>query len=187
LVAVLAGLAIFPIVFANGLEPGAGPGLIFQTLPVAFGQMPFGAFFGALFFMLLVFAAWTSAISLLEPMVAYLVENRGFSRVRASLLAGLTVWALGIACLLSLNEWSGFTIFGKGILDLFDYLTANILLPLGGIFIAIFAGWVLDQQVTRDELGASNGARLYRVWRGLIRWFAPLCVILVFFNAVGLI
>ncbi|MBK1703505.1 sodium-dependent transporter [Halochromatium glycolicum] len=187
LVAVLAGLAIFPIVFANGLEPGAGPGLIFQTLPVAFGQMPFGAFFGALFFMLLVFAAWTSAISLLEPMVAYLVENRGFSRVRASLLAGVTVWALGIACLLSLNEWSGFTIFGKGILDLFDYLTANILLPLGGIFIAIFAGWVLDQQVTRDELGASNGARLYRVWRGLIRWFAPLCVILVFFNAVGLI
>jgi NSS family neurotransmitter:Na+ symporter len=149
--------------------------------------MPFGAFFGVLFFVLLVFAAWTSAISLLEPMVAYLVENRGFSRVRASLLAGFTVWLLGIACLLSLNAWSEFTLFGKGILDLFDYLTANVLLPLGGIFIAIFAGRVLDQQVTRTELGVSNGERLYRIWRWLIRWFAPLCVILVFLHAVGLI
>jgi NSS family neurotransmitter:Na+ symporter len=187
LVAVLAGLAIFPIVFANGLDPGEGPGLIFQTLPVAFGHMPFGSVFGVLFFVLLVFAAWTSAISLLEPMVAYLVENRGFSRVRASLLAGVTVWLLGIACLLSLNEWSGFTVFGKGVLDLFDYLTANVLLPLGGIFIAIFAGWILDRDVTRDELGCDSSHLLYRVWRGLIRWFAPLCVILVFLNAVGLI
>jgi neurotransmitter:Na+ symporter, NSS family len=87
-VALLAGLAIFPIVFAHGLEPGSGPGLIFKTLPIAFGEMPGGAFFGALFFLLLVFAAWTSAISLLEPVVAWLVENRGFSRVRASVLAG---------------------------------------------------------------------------------------------------
>jgi len=187
LVALLAGLAIFPIVFAHGLEPGAGPGLIFETLPVAFGQMPFGAFFGSLFFVLLVFAAWTSAISLLEPMVAYLVENKGFSRVRASMLAGVTVWLLGIACLLSLNEWSGFTVFGKGILDLFDYLTANVLLPLGGVFIAIFAGWVLDEQVSRQELGVSNGAVLFRLWRVLIRYVAPLCVILVFLNAIGLI
>ncbi len=187
LVALLAGLAIFPIVFANGLEPGAGPGLIFETLPVAFGQMPFGAFFGSLFFVLLVFAAWTSAISLLEPIVAYLVENKGFSRVRAALLSGGMVWLLGIACLLSLNEWSGFTVFGKGILDLFDYVTANVLLPLGGIFIAIFAGWVLDEQISRQELGISNGALIYRLWRLLIRWVAPLCVILVFLNAIGLI
>jgi NSS family neurotransmitter:Na+ symporter len=174
-------------VFANGLAPGAGPGLIFQTLPIAFGQMPFGQLFGSLFFVLLAFAAWTSAISLPEPMVAYLVENRGFSRVRASLLAGVTVWLLGIACLLSLNLWSGFTVFGKGILELFDYATANILLPLGGVLIAIFAGWVLDQQVSRDELGASNGALLYRLWRVLIRWVAPAGVILVFLNAIGLI
>ncbi len=187
LVAVLAGLAIFPIVFANGLEPSAGPGLIFQTLPVAFGQMPFGALFGVLFFLLLAFAAWTSAISLLEPMVAYLVENKDFSRVRASLLAGVAVWLLGIACLLSLNAWSGFTLFDKGILDLFDYLTANVLLPLGGVLIALFAGWVLDDQVSRTEFGVSDGAWLYRLWRGLIRWVAPLCVILVFLNAIGLI
>ncbi|MFP4076954.1 MAG: sodium-dependent transporter [Halochromatium sp.] len=187
LVALLAGLAIFPIVFANGLEPSEGPGLIFLTLPVAFGQMPFGALFGVLFFLLLAFAAWTSAISLLEPVVAYLVENKGFSRVRASLLAGVAVWLLGIACLLSLNEWSGFTLFEMGILDLFDYLTANVLLPLGGILIAVFAGWILDEEVSRTELGASNGAWFYPLWRGLIRWVAPLCVILVFLNAIGLI
>jgi NSS family neurotransmitter:Na+ symporter len=140
LVALLAGLAIFPIVFANGLEPGSGPGLIFQTLPIAFGQMPGGSFFGLLFFVLLVFAAWTSAISLLEPMVAWLVENRGFSRVRAATLAGAAVWVLGIACLLSLNLWSEFTVFGKGILDLFDYVTANVL---------VAAGWRRDRRVRR--------------------------------------
>lgn len=187
LVALLAGLAIFPIVFANGLEPGAGPGLIFQTLPVAFGQMPFGALFGTAFFALLVFAAWTSAISLLEPMVAYLVENLSFSRVRASLISGVAAWMLGVACLLSLNEWSGFTVFGKGLLDLFDYVTANILLPLGGILIAIFAGWVLDRELCCRELHSREHWFQFRVWRWLVRWFAPFCVILVFLNAVGLI
>jgi NSS family neurotransmitter:Na+ symporter len=187
LVALLAGLAIFPIVFANGLEPGSGPGLIFQTLPIAFGQMPAGQLFGVLFFVLLVFAAWTSGISLLEPMVAWLVENRGFSRVRASLLAGVAVWLLGITCLLSLNAWSGFTLFGKGILDLFDYATANVLLPLGGVLIAIFAGWVLRPGAARDELGASDGALVYRLWRLLIRWIAPACVVLVFLHAIGVI
>jgi NSS family neurotransmitter:Na+ symporter len=186
-VALLAGLAIFPIVFANGLEPGSGPGLIFQTLPIAFGQMPGGGFFGLLFFVLLVFAAWTSAISLLEPMVAWLVENRGFSRVRAATLAGFTVWILGIACLLSLNVWSGFTVFGKGILDLFDYVTANVLLPLGGVAIAVFAGWIMSRDSSEDELGMGPNSVLYRGWRLLIRFVAPAAVIFVFFNAIGLI
>jgi NSS family neurotransmitter:Na+ symporter len=149
LVALLAGLAIFPIVFANGLEPSSGPGLIFKTLPIAFGQMPAGGFFGVLFFVLLVFAAWTSAISLLEPMVALLVENLGFSRVRAAMLSGIAVWLLGIACLLSLNAWSGFTVFGKGILDLFDFVTANVMLPLGGVLIAVFAGSATARSSTR--------------------------------------
>jgi NSS family neurotransmitter:Na+ symporter len=187
IVALLAGLAIFPIVLANGLEPGSGPGLIFQTLPIAFGQMPGGAFFGVLFFVLLVFAAWTSAISLLEPMVAWLVENLGFGRVRAATLAGVAVWLLGIACLLSLNAWSGFTVFGKGILDLFDYVTANLLLPLGGVLIAIFAGWVMQRQSSEAELGLGANAVLYRGWRLLIRYIAPAGVILVFLNAIGLL
>jgi NSS family neurotransmitter:Na+ symporter len=187
IVALLAGLAIFPIVFAQGLAPDSGPGLIFQTLPIAFGQMPGGVFFGLLFFVLLVFAAWTSAISLLEPMVALLVENLGFSRVRAASLAGLGVWLLGIACLLSLNAWSGFTVFGKGILDLFDYVTANLLLPIGGVLIAVFAGWIMRSSSVRDELGFESQALAYRVWSVLIRYVAPAGVILVFLNAIGLI
>ncbi|MGB5833389.1 MAG: sodium-dependent transporter [Thiohalocapsa sp.] len=186
-VALLAGMAIFPIVLANGLEPGSGPGLIFQTLPIAFGQMPGGSIFGSVFFILLVFAAWTSGISLLEPMVAWLVENQGFSRVRAATLAGVTVWLLGIACLLSLNLWSEFTLFGKGILDLFDYVTANVLLPLGGVAIAVFAGWVMSPRSTEDELRMGGGSLLYRGWRLLIRYIAPAGVILVFLNAIGLV
>ncbi|MEA3278443.1 MAG: sodium-dependent transporter [Pseudomonadota bacterium] len=186
LVAVLAGLAIFPIVFANGMQPEQGPGLVFKVLPIAFGQMPGGVLFSTLFFVLLVFAAWTSAISLLEPMVAWLVENRGFSRVRASVLAGVTVWLLGIACLLSLNAWSHVTIFGKGFLDLFDFLTANVLLPLGGVLIAAFAGWVLSREASIDEFGMGEGSA-YRLWRVLIRYVAPLAVALVFLNAIGLL
>lgn len=187
LVALLAGLVIFPLVFANGLEPGSGPGLIFQTLPIAFGQMPGGALFGVLFFVLLVFAAWTSAISLLEPLVAWLVENRGFSRVRAATFAGVAVWLLGIACLLSLNVWSRFTLFGKGVLDLFDYVTANVLLPLGGVAIAIFAGWVMHRRSSAEEFGLGPASLIYRVWRLLIRFVAPAGVMLVFLHAIGLI
>jgi neurotransmitter:Na+ symporter, NSS family len=184
LVALLAGLAIFPMVFAHGLEPGSGPGLIFVTLPIAFGEIPAGSWFGALFFTLLVVAAWTSSISILEPVVAWLVENRGFSRVRASILAGVAAWLLGIACLLSLNAWSGVTLFGKGVLDLFDYLTANVLLPLGGILIAVFAGWVMPRAATLDELGGGDGVG-YRLWRFLVRYVAPLAVALVLLNGLG--
>jgi len=186
LVAILAGLAIFPIVFSNGLQPEQGPGLVFKVLPLAFGQMPGGVLFSTLFFVLLVFAAWTSAISLLEPMVAWLVENLSFSRVRAAVLAGVAVWFLGIACLLSLNEWSGVTVFGKGFLDLFDFLTANILLPLGGVLLAVFAGWVLSRSASVDELGIGEGV-VYRLWLVLIRYVAPLAVALVFLNAIGLV
>ncbi|MCF7984602.1 MAG: sodium-dependent transporter [Thiohalocapsa sp.] len=186
-VALLAGLAIFPIVFANGLSPDSGPGLIFQTLPIAFGQMAGGQLVGVVFFVLLVFAAWTSAISLLEPVVTWLVENRGFSRVRATVIAGSAVWLLGIACLLSLNVWAGFTIFGKGILDLFDYVTANVLLPLGGVLIAVFAGWIMRRASSRDELAMGETSIAYGAWRLLIRYVAPICVVIVLLNAIGLI
>ncbi|MCW8868797.1 MAG: sodium-dependent transporter, partial [Marinobacter sp.] len=127
-VALLAGLAIFPIVFANGLEPGAGPGLIFQTLPLAFGQMPMGSLFGTLFFVLLIFAAWTSGISLLEPIVEWLEERKGMNRTVSTLGAGFVCWGLGIASILSLNLWSDFAplgfvpmLEGKTIFDLLDF------------------------------------------------------------------
>jgi len=139
LVALLAGLAIFPIVFSfPDLVPGAGPGLIFQTLPLAFANMPGGLIFGTLFFILIVVAAWTSSISLIEPAVAWLIENRGMSRVQAAVWSGLATWLVGIATVLSFNLWAfDFNFLGtvkhNGIFDILDILTANIMLPLGRV------------------------------------------------------
>lgn len=147
LVALLAGLMVFPIVFAIGLEPQAGPGLVFQTLPYVFGQIPAGSLFGFMFFLLVVFAALTSGISLLEPATAYLVERYGWSRVTVAGGLALVVWALGLASVLSFNHWSELYPLGfvealreKSFFDLLDGLTSNILLPLGGLGIAIFVG-----------------------------------------------
>ncbi|MDG5501226.1 sodium-dependent transporter [Marinobacter sp. BGYM27] len=184
-VALLAGLAIFPIVFANGLEPGAGPGLIFQTLPLAFGQMPMGSLFGTLFFVLLIFAAWTSGISLLEPLVEWLEEQKGMTRRTSTLAAGLTCWLLGIASILSLNLWADvtplgmFSMFeGKTIFDLLDFLTANILLPLGGLLIAVFTGWFMSRQALENELALSSGS--FSLWYNTLRYFTPIAVAIVF-------
>ncbi len=192
LVAMLAAVAIFPIVFANGLEPGAGPGLIFQTMPIAFGQMPGGILFGTLFFMLLVFAAWTSAISLIEPAVAWLVENHGYRRMTAAMLVGGLSWCLGLLTVFSFNLLQDFMPLGLlGVHDmtffnLFDYLTANIMLPLGGLLIALFAGWALKREDSVDELRLGDGL-LYRGWYFLIRYLTPLAVGLVFLDITGLL
>ena len=192
-VALLAGLAIFPIVFANGLEPGAGPGLIFQTLPIAFGHMQYGAFFGMLFFVLLVFAAWSSSISLIEPAVAWLVENKGMTRVYASIVAGFATWFTGLLTVLSFNLWSEVKLLSMievfedyTVFDLLDYLTANIMLPLGGLLIAIFAAWKMSRASSVDELGMGDRF-FYRLWRFLVRYITPIAVIIVFLNAVSLI
>ena len=190
-VALLAGLAIFPIVFANGLEPGAGPGLIFQTLPIAFGHMQGGTLVGVVFFSLLVFAAWTSAISLIEPAVAYLVENRGMSRIHAAEWMGGLTWFIGLGTVFSFNIWKDKTfsipyLFDKfTFFDMLDYLTANIMLPLGGLFIAIFAAWVMREESTREEM--ATYPLLYNVWRFLVRFIAPIAVIVVFLRAVDVI
>lgn len=184
LVAMLAGLAIFPLVFANGLDPVQSVGLVFKTLPLAFGHMPGGSFFGTLFFLLLVFAAWTSAISLVEPAVAYLVENRGMSRAKASAWVSSMIWLLGIGSLLSFNYWSDATLFGMTFFGLVDYLTSNIMLPLGGLFIAIFAGWVLWRSSSIEEFDMGDGF-WYQLWLILVRFVAPVAVIIVFLNATG--
>lgn len=184
-VALLAGIAIFPLVFANGLEPGAGPGLIFQTLPIAFGNMTGGWLFGILFFVLLVFAALTSAISLVEPVVAWLVENKDFTRVKASVLSGVVIWGLGICVALSFNVWSDFKIFDKTIFDLLDYLTANLMLPIGGFAIAIFAGRVMQKKHVIEELGISE--KQFKVWEVLICYVAPGAVFLVLLDVIGIL
>ena len=178
-VALLAGLAIFPVVFANNLEPAAGPGLIFQTLPLAFGQMPGGVLIGSAFFVLLTLAAWTSSISLLEPTVEWLQDQRGVGRGAAALGAAGAVWALGIVSALSFNVWSDVSLFGRGLFDLLDFLTANIMLPLTGLLAALFAGWGMSRASTADELEMGDGPA-YRTWRFVIRYVTPLAVAAVF-------
>lgn len=185
LIALLAGMVIFPVVFANGLEPGAGPGLLFQTLPLAFGSMPHGNFFGFLFFLLVVFGAWSSAIALIEPVVSWISEKTQYSRVFATTAIGITVWLLGIACLLSFNVWTDVTVFGKNFFDLADFLASNIMLPLGGLFIAIYAGWRLPKFITQDELAISSRIG-YNLWLFVIRFIAPLAVIAIFANSLDI-
>ncbi len=195
LVAVLAGLAIFPIVFAYNMEPNEGSGLIFKTLPIAFGQMPGGSFFGAMFFLLLAFAAWTSAISLIEPAVAWLVENKNLKRRYAASYIGIACWFLGLLTVFSFNSLSDFhplefidqfgSLGKKNIFDLIDGLTSNIMLPLGGIFVSIFAIYVMSREATRDELDMGDSIA-YKVWRVLVM-IAPITVGVVFLHAIGIL
>ena len=190
-VALLAGLAIFPVVFANGLEAGAGPGLIFQTLPLAFGNMPMGGLFGTLFFVLLLFAAWTSGISLLEPVVEWVEEKTSMARTGSAILVGILCWGLGIASILSLNVWSDvaplgmFERFeGKTIFDLLDFFTANIMLPLSGLLTAVFVGWFVAKESLKLDLALDGGG--FQLWFGLIRYVTPVAVIIVFaYNLMG--
>lgn len=185
LVALLAGLAIFPLVFANGLTPTMGPGLIFETLPIAFGKMPGGWLVGMVFFVLLFFAAITSAVALIEPTVAFLCENKGMERSRASLISGVACWTLGLGSAFSFNIWAEVKWFDKTVFELVDLLTAQILLPVGGVLVAVFAGWIIQQADSEQELATSD-PRYYKAWQVLVRYVAPIGVALVFFDAVGL-
>ena len=192
-IAILAGLAIFPLVFANGLDAAQGPGLVFETLPLAFGHMAGGVFFATIFFLLLLFAAWTSAIGLMEPAVAWLVEHRNRTRAQAAVIIGVLIWSLGLGSALSFNLLSDFRFLvnvdtnGDGVLDAkgtifdnVDFLTSNIMLPLGGLLIVVFAGWVMCQNATSDELRSSGTA--YKVWRFLARFVAPIGILFVLIN-----
>ena len=178
-VALLAGIAIFPIVFANGLAPSEGPGLVFVTLPIAFSAMPLGILFGTLFFVLLSIAALSSSISLIEPGVAWLIESLKIKRVTATMLLGFTAWFIGLFSALSFNLLSEFTIFGKNFFDATDFLTNQIMLPLGGIFIAIFVGWIMKKEHVLDELGFQENF-IFKAWYFSVRFVAPTLVGLVF-------
>lgn len=180
LVAIGAGLAIFPIVFANGLEPGQGPGLMFVTIPLAFGQMPLGALFGTVFFVLVSFAAITSAISLSEPALAYLVEEYNAKRARVAVSFGVLSWFLGIGSVLSFNAWADLHFLGeRTFFDTVDHISQNVMLPLGGMLIALFAGWVLPRTVVGAQLGLQR-AWSNVLWKILCGVLAPLGVLAVF-------
>ncbi|HSI25718.1 MAG TPA: sodium-dependent transporter [Methylotenera sp.] len=182
----LVGLAIYSLVFANHLAPNAGPGLIFQTLPIAFGQMPVGSFFGMLFFMLVAFAAWTSAISLVEPAVAWIVENTHIKRATSCLGLGLAVWLVGVSVVLSFNEWKDIKIiFNLNIFDTLDKLTSTILLPLGGLLMAIFAGYAMNKSHVQDELNLNH--HFFRLWRVSNNLIAPIAILGVFLYLFGVI
>ena len=182
LIAILAGLAIFPIIFAFNLEPNSGPGLVFVSMLSAFNQMQFGQFIGPLFFILLSVAALSSSISLLEPGVAYMSEENILSRRGSAQIISFFVWILGIGSALSFNIWSDFSLIGdRNFLDSMDFIANQILLPLGGMLIAIFVGWFMKKSLIVDELGPIN-TYLYVLWRFFVKFIAPACVGYVFYR-----
>ncbi|MBK1734210.1 sodium-dependent transporter [Halorhodospira abdelmalekii] len=186
LIALIAGLAIFPIILAAGLDMQQGPGLVFVTLSYGFGQMPGGLLFGTVFFILLSFAALTSAISIMEPATAYLVESRGWQRPLATATIAGAAWLLGIGSLLSFNAWSGYTLFELNFMEIAEYLSTSIMLPLGGLLIALFVGWVMPLQVSEGELAFGN-RWLYRSWLIAVRYVVPVAIAVVFLNALGVL
>ncbi|WP_349409349.1 sodium-dependent transporter [Pseudalkalibacillus sp. SCS-8] len=185
--ALLAGLAIFPAVFAFGMNPGDGPGLIFITLPAVFEMMPFGQFFSVLFFLLISMAALTSAISILEVPVAYFMRKFEWSRKKATWILGIIITLFGIPSSLSLGAWSGFTIGGLGFFDAVDYLASNILLPLGGLLTALFVGWALGKKKSLEIGGLSEASIWGKLWILGLRFVAPVLIIIVMLNALKLI
>ena len=179
LVALLAGLAIFPLIFTHGLDPSSGPSLLFISLPNALLALPFGQFFGVFFFFLLLIAALSSAISILEPVVHAIEQKMTLKRNLSTWFVGSIIWLIGIAALLAFNDWSDIKIIGdKNIFDSLDYLTANILLPLGGFGISLFAAWVL---ATKSSIKASLGigGAAYHAWFLLAATIAPLIIAVI--------
>ncbi len=186
-VSILAGLAIFPIVFQYGLSPNSGPGLAFVTLPLAFAKMPGGQFFGVVFLLLLFVAAITSSVSMLEVTVSRFVDRFQMSRRAAVLSATAIAWVLGVLAALSSNVLADVhplamvpAFAKKTFFDLFNEFAANVLLPVGGLCLTIFAGWIMRDAATAAELGTNEASAGFRVWRFLIRYVAPVAVVVVF-------
>lgn len=190
LVAFMAGFAIFPLVFAHGLAPDSGPGLVFQTLPIAFGELPGGQIFSSVFFFLLIAAALTSCIGVFAPIQASAEESLGLSPVRAAVFAGFLLWLLGMLAVFSFNSLSdvyplsflpGFA--DKTFYDATDYIMSNMLLPIGALLTSIFVGWRVSADILRDELGLRNGFG-FRLWQLLMRFIVPLAVATIFVRGI---
>ncbi len=179
-IALLAGVVIFPAVFAVGLEPSSGPGLTYIVLPAVFGKLPAGSLLATLFFLLLTIAAVTSAISLLEVMVSFATDEWKWKRRRATIIMAIVAFVIGVPSAMSFGDWSNATIFGLGFFDLADFLSANILLPVGGILIALFAGWAWGSEKVKAEIRDGNPElKLFPVWIWMVRILAPIAVLIV--------
>ncbi|MBY7142712.1 sodium-dependent transporter [Virgibacillus sp. NKC19-3] len=185
-VSLLAGLAIFPVVFAFGLEPTEGPGLLFMVLPEAFAQIPFGEVFLSLFLLLFLFAILTSSFSMLEIITSAFTANKQRSRKSVASIAGLIVFIAAIPAALSSNVLADFTIFGLTVFDATDYLVSNILLPGGCLLIALFIGFRMDKTLIKTEFSYSNtlSPGLYQVWFQIMRWLVPVTIIIVFLGSI---
>lgn len=182
-VALMAGLAIFPVIFANGMNPGEGPGLIFMSLPLAFQAMPLGTLFGILFFLMLSMAALTSSISMVEATVSWLCDNKGLSRRTASWSTGVVLWLLSTLAMLSFNLGAEWTLAGKNVFDWLDYLTSRWMMPLGGLGMVVLAGYVLKSDTFREELGLAPLP--YALWLTMVRYVSPLGIVVIFVDALG--
>lgn len=186
--AMIAGVAIMPAVFAFGLNPQSGPGLVFETLPLVFGQMPAGGFVAILFFLALLVAALTSSISMLEVAVAYLVEEKKFSRIAACIVLFIICWVIGAVCSLSFGPLSHIKIDGGNLFDFFDNLSSNILMTLGSLLTVLFVGWRLKKTDVYDEFTnggtLSRNAKLFGVLWFLIRFICPLAIIAIFVSGL---
>ncbi len=183
-VALVAGLVIFPMVFANGLDPAGGPGLIFQTLPVAFAQIPGGRVVGSCFFLLLSVAAITSVVGLSEPLAAYLSERFQWSRQRAAIVLVVLTVLGSLVSVLSYNHWAGVTVLGATLADAIDFVPNQVLLPLGGLLIAGFVGWRMQSQQAFDALALRE--RTFAVWRNVLKFIAvPAVAVILVTGIVG--
>ena len=189
IIAILAGIAIFPAVFAFGIEPNAGPDLIFRTLPNIFQQMPGGYFFSLIFFILLGVAALTSSISVLEVVVAYFVEELGILRKRATIIAAVSITALGVLSTMSWGTFGDVRIFNFNIFELLDFTASSVLLPIGGVFIVVFLGWYLGKKYIKDEISSSGlyKTKLINLFILIIKFLAPIAIALVFLHGIGLL
>lgn len=188
-VSLLAGLAIFPVVFSVGLKPAEGPGLLFMVLPEAFAQMPFGEVFLSLFLLLFLFAIFTSAFSMLEIITAAITAKKDYSRTKVVWIAGVIVFIAGIPAALSSSTLADFTIFGLTVFDASDFLVSNILLPGGCFLIALFIGFKMDHALIKQEFSYGNSLKpgTFQLWFQIMRWLVPVTIVIVFLNSLEII
>ncbi|MBM3116744.1 sodium-dependent transporter [Jeongeupia naejangsanensis] len=181
LACVLAGLMVLPAVFAFHVDPAAGPGLTFITMPAIFAQMPAGQFFAIAFFFLLLFAALTSSVSILEPIVSFLIDEFGWARKTATIAVAIASFVVGIPAALSFGPLADVQLFGKSAFDLMDYVASNVMMPAGGLFVALFVGWAIWPKI-RSELSAEGSAAVLPAFRLICAVMAPIVIGVIWYH-----